>query len=580
MTIIKSTCAYNFNSIISIMTPNLSLKEQYTKTLSWLRNNHSILYSIGFILSILFAIGMIGYWFMIKQELDNKSETLSSTSVYSLDSLQNDETIKDSFPLRKKLSDMLWYENQIDENITNTRLQRQRLSVPFDNFLNMLYTPTINIWRDPFSQKIDTSLIGKKYIENNPYWDITMIQQRTNFFKDVGVVDNYNTVSDVRIGKAEASKIEWYFSIPVTVQFETPNKRSFLLLINKISMTAYIQNLSLINEFMYYVWETVKEEQQDILTQSDLFSGNLVTTAENHDDRAIWYLLYNWIIKWEENKLINQEIIAKSIRKTAWCTTEEQQECMYMFREKMRALPYLAYGVAREGVDIIEGLKFFFKNIPPILSIETFTFEEKTIKKVKAGYKGTISLRIYGKDLLPAEIDSISTELGSMCFLSKEALSITNAKAKVEKNISELGKWNLNIQRSTTLNQILLFITKIEKEYPTLPNQKKVVRLFELYRTLKENSLCDIIKTEEDIAKPTKDNAKITEQIIDFNDMSTDNINNIQIQTGSQNTIITGSQSTWNQTTWWAFDWERTIWDGNSKRDQQLANEFDNIEQQ
>jgi hypothetical protein len=113
---------------------------------------------------------------------------------------------------------------------------------------------------------------------------------------------------------------------------------------------------------------------------------------------------------------------------------------MYMFREKMRALPYLAYGVAREGVDIIEGLKFFFKNMPPILSIETFSFEEKTIKKVKAGYKGTISLRIYGKDLLPEEINSISGELGSMCFLSKEALSLGNAKAKVEKNISELGK--------------------------------------------------------------------------------------------------------------------------------------------
>jgi len=579
MTIIKSTCAYNFNSIIYIMTPNLSLKEQYTKTLSWLRNNHSILYSIGFILSILFAIGMIGYWFMIKQELDNKSETLSNTSVYSLDSLQNDETIKDSFPLRKKLSDMLWYENQIDDNITNTKLQRQRLSIPFDNFLNMLYTPTINIWRDPFSQKIDTSLIGKKYIENNPYWDITMIQQRTNFFKDVGVVDSYNTVSDVRIGKAEASTIEWYFSIPVTVQFETPNKRSFLLLINKISMTAYIQNLSLINEFMYYVWETVKEEQQDILTQSDLFSGNLVTTAENHDDRAIWYLLYNWIIKWEENKLINQEIIAKSIRKTAWCTTEEQQKCMYMFREKMRALPYLAYGVAREGVDIVEGLKFFFKNIPPILSIETFSFEEKTIKKAKAWYKWTISLRIYGKDLLPEEINSISAELGSMCFLSKEALSIGNAKSKVEKNIFELGKWNLNIQRSTTLNQILLFITKIENEYPNLPNQKKVVRLFELYRTLKENSLCDIIKTEEEIAKPTKDNTKITEQIIDFNDMSTDNINNIKIQTGAQSLVSTGNQSTGNQTTSGAFDGNRTIWDGQGKRDQQLANEFDGIGQ-
>jgi hypothetical protein len=52
-------------------------------------------------------------------------------------------------------------------------------------------------------------------------------------------------------------------------------------------MTAYIQNLSLINEFMYYIWETIKEEKKNILTQSDLFSGALVTTTENHDDKAI-----------------------------------------------------------------------------------------------------------------------------------------------------------------------------------------------------------------------------------------------------------------------------------------------------
>jgi hypothetical protein len=42
-------------------------------------------------------------------------------------------------------------------------------------------------------------VIGKKYIEKNPYGDIALIQQRTDFFKDMGVVDTYNTVSDIRI---------------------------------------------------------------------------------------------------------------------------------------------------------------------------------------------------------------------------------------------------------------------------------------------------------------------------------------------------------------------------------------------
>ncbi len=561
------------------MKPNLFLKELYQKSISWLRTENSIFYTIAFIVSMLFAIAMMWYRFTAQQKLYNKSDTLSSTSVYSLDLLQNDETIKDSFPLRKTLSDILWYEKKIDENIINTKLQRQKLSVPFDNFLNMLYTPSINVWRDPFSQKIDTTLIGKKYIENNPYGDIKMIQQRTNFFKDVWVIDSYNTVNDVNIWKAESSTVAWYFSIPITVEFETPNKRSFLLLINKISMTAYIQNLSLINEFMYYVWETVKEEKQDILTQSDLFSGNVLTNPDNHNDRAIWYLLYNWIIRWEENKIINQDIIAKSIRKTAWCTNETQQECMYIFRQKMRSLPYLAYWISREWVDVVEWLKFFFNNMLPILSIENFSFEEKIVKKVKTWYKGKISLRVYGKDMLWEEIDRISGELWSMCFLSKEGLSIANAKTRVERNIFELGKWDLNIKRSTTLNQILAFIIKIEKEYPVLPNQKKAVRLFELYRTLKENSLCDVIRNENDIIK---ESWKTIEQIIDFNDMTIDKIDNIQIQSwwDALINIQTGIQTiiTWEK--WTGVVETPKIGDPNNKRNRQLTNELDGIEQQ
>lgn len=565
------------------MNAPIQLKEQYLKAIAGFNTDKNIVYTIAFVLSILFSIGMVGYWRMIRQELNAKADSLSSTATYSLDALQNDESIKDSFPLRKNLSDMLWYEAQIDENIKNTQLQRQRLSVPFDNFFNLFYTPSVNIWRDPFSLKIDTSLIGKNYIEKNPYGDIALIQQWTNFFKDVWVVDSYNTVNDVRIWKAEPSQTPWYFSIPITVQFEAPNKRSFLLLINKISMTAYIQNLSLINEFMYYLRETIKEEKADILKDDSLFSGTLATTPDNHDDRVIWYLLYDWIVQWNGNKLINQSVISKTIRKSAGCTTEEQPQCLYMFREKMRALPYLAYGITRDGIDVVEWLKFFFKNIPPILSIETFSFEDKIVKKSKAWYKGSITFRIYGKDILQDEIDSISTELWGLCFLSKEALGIGNSKARVEKNINELWKGNLNIKRSSTLNQILLFINKVEKEYPTLSNHKKVVRLFELYRTLKENSLCDIIKTEEtSTVEPTKTDWKAIEQIIDFNDMTTDKINNIQIQSGSDATASTQTGTTTSTGDQWTgtFDGNRTIGDGNSKRDAQLANEFEAVETQ
>ncbi len=54
-----------------------------------------------------------------------------------------------------------------------------------------------------------------------------------------------------------------FVSIPLTVQFETPDRRSFLLLLNKLSMTSYAENISLINEFMFYLRENIKSEQAD-----------------------------------------------------------------------------------------------------------------------------------------------------------------------------------------------------------------------------------------------------------------------------------------------------------------------------
>jgi hypothetical protein len=47
----------------------------------------------------------------------------------------------------------------------------------------------------------------------------------------------------------------------------------------------------------------------------------------------------------------------------------------------MRTVPYLAYGIGRDDTDTIAGLKTFFNNIPPLLSIESFSFDE--LKKIK-----------------------------------------------------------------------------------------------------------------------------------------------------------------------------------------------------
>lgn len=549
------------------MSSNLSLNsvnDTLKKTKERYKENQKLLYTIFFGLSFLFAIIAGIYRFVVTKDLNNKSDSLYKTSIHNLNALNRDDSIKDIFPLRKDLWDMLWFNSQILTNIQNTKTQRQRLSMPFENFLHMFYVPSINIWRDPFSGVIDTTLIGKKYIESNPYGDIALIEQRTSFFKDVGVVDSYNTINDIRIGKIDVSDTEWYFSVPITVEFETPDKRSFLLLVNKLSMTAYIQNLSLINEFMYYIRDSIKETKSDVLQQYEN-DEHIKKTEEHYTDKVIWYLLHDRIVKWGENKLITQDVIVQAIRKTAWCTVEEQEECMYLFREKMRAIPYLAYGIGREGIDTIEWFKFFFNNIPPILSIEKFSFEEKSKQKTSWwGYKWSISIRIYGKDVMSEEIDNISNELGAMCFVSKSPINIGIAKSITEKAINDLWGQTLNTKRSLTLTQILGVVTSIETEYEWLSNHRKVVRLFELYRTLRENDLCDIVDLS-DVGDKEEPEISNLDDLIAF---PPEQINTEDLPLMWQEILSTGSiETTWND----------VIWDGNSKRDTQIINEIEGL---
>ena len=124
-------------------------------------------------------------------------------SSYSIDSLSTNETIKEIAPFWKELKDMFEFNNQLSETIASNKAHRQKLSLPYDNFLYLFYTPSLNIWRDPFTQKIDTSLIGKKYLDNNPYGDIALMEQWTDFFKDVGISDGFNKINNIDIGNIE-----------------------------------------------------------------------------------------------------------------------------------------------------------------------------------------------------------------------------------------------------------------------------------------------------------------------------------------------------------------------------------------
>lgn len=574
-----------------------------TQKISQLMNNYkknieehkNIIYKIFFYGSIVFLIVMICYWAITTSKLNKQSPSLNSITNYSLKSLSSNDHIKEVLPFWKSIDDLLNYDKQLVTTIEQHKQRREELSLPFDKFLSLYYVPSLNIWRDPFRQTIDTTLIGKKYLEHNPYGDIALMERWTDFFKDVGIADSFNTINNINIGTIEPLKDQpGYFSLNIKVDFESPDKRSFLLLVNKISMTAYLENISLINEFLFYVWDNIKKDKADIITQQQEALKEQLPYVTADTDQLIGYLLYEWVSGTGSNILVSQDIITKAIRQTAGCLDEDQKKCNYIFRQKTRNIPYLAYGIGKDNTDQVAGFKTLFHYLPPILSIEEFNFEElsKTRLVTTQGYRGSITIKVYGKDILNDEINAIANELWLMCFISKESLQAETAIARIEKHINDLWVQTFDTRKSTMLNQILLFATAIQGEYEGLPNYKKIVRLFELYRTLKENNLCDTIDhskdtsidpllwawstdettTELDTSSEKTELPVHDEPLID--DFPTDDTSHSHTEPTSDTTESEPSASPLPEDRL-TIPSDRQIWDGKSQRDQQLTNELE-----
>jgi hypothetical protein len=53
-----------------------------------------------------------------------------------------------------------------------------------------------------------------------------------------------------------------FFNMPITVSFVANSKRAFLLLADKLSMTSNKENISLLNEFFYYLRGEIKKGKE------------------------------------------------------------------------------------------------------------------------------------------------------------------------------------------------------------------------------------------------------------------------------------------------------------------------------
>lgn len=458
------------------------------QTINRFKNNKDkvkFLIPIAIISSIL-MIYMIVKTIMTVSTLNKESKSLYQIKNFNLNVLENNDYTKERIKNSKTINDLIYYEIELSKEIEKYNHYLSVLQSPYNNFMKYIFLPELNIWKDPFTNEIDTDLIGIKYLEKNPYNDIKLIQKRSDFVKDVWKNNEFNKVENIVIWDIIE---EWdRFYIPINIKFISNSKRSFLLLVEKLSITSNQKNIALINEFIYNLWNNIKENKADTIKK-------LEQEYNLDEEKALGYNLYKRIFSNQKNQLINEEIINKTIRDTIVCEDSEKDSfCFYKFRDKYRTIPSLAYTIGMENnKNKTEELKKFLNNLAPIIKINTFTFERHLQQDLKnfenLQYKWEIQINVYWKWISNNDVDEIAKKLWEKCI--GEALSPQIALKKIENTLINIGDIvKVDTKNASNLRELESILENIEQEYSKLTNKQKIIKLFEIYRMMNDNNLC------------------------------------------------------------------------------------------
>lgn len=485
------------------------------------------------IVSVVIAIGVlcwaIYYWKVVLDEyaeINSKSDSLKDISTYGIK--YNSELL---YPYSAwnsmtniNVNWMIEINNNIEEEIVSNEIFKQQQKSYYEVLLQNIYLPSLNVWKDPYTKNFNMWILWQKYLESDKFQDLYLIQYWSDFAKYVWNDADYNTISNVVIwDKVVLEDSPEYFYTPITITFSSPNKRSFLLLINKLSTTSNQNNIALLNEFFFYLLRSIRDLKAEVINDlmeeyreefSSSSSWDLPTNYSEltdeelsiYRDRVIWYNLYHWInddwVIWEDSPLIDDEVILKTIKDSALCSSSEaEQKCFYNFREKYRNLPYLAYQIGMENYQWgnnarTEWLHDFLKTLPSAIAITNFGFEKISdssfLNNKEEEYEWEITFNAYGRNITDSELEESSLMLWKLCFWSTSDQSISPdvALKRVNETISSYG-WEREYTNVSSLWELQTLFEAINKNYEKMNNYEKMIKLFEIWRMLNDANLCN-----------------------------------------------------------------------------------------
>ena len=453
-------------------------------------------------------------------KLNANTDPLKNLSTY--DATVSDQ-VKDFSEMESidSVNDLIDAGAQVYEKLLGREEFKAEQKNNYETLLQNIYLPSLNVWKDPYTKDFDITVMGQKYLEMDKFQDLYLIQYRSDFIKYVGNDADYNIVDNISVWDLVEMDDSDYFYVPVTVTFTSPNKHSFLLLVNKLSMTSNTTNIALLNEFFFRLIMGIRENKSDEIEALKVKYRPVFSSSTNWDwpedlesleweqlsgyiNKVIGYNLYQWINSDEDTPLIDDELIVSTIKESVSCDWNKlDSECFYKFRDRYRTLPYLAYKIWMDTnlqnpslSQRTKWLKEFLQDLPSVIAITNFGFDKYSnasfLNNEQEQYEWNLTFRAYGRSISSDELNEAALELWRLCFWdgSNKQISPNDALSIVENRIASLWWKETSSNIVVSLLELQWLFVNIQSEYDGLSSYNKMIKLFEIWRMMNDANLC------------------------------------------------------------------------------------------
>jgi hypothetical protein len=131
-------------------------------------------------------------------QITRETNTLENLNQYKINNLKTNPLTRNITATSSNIYELIDANRNIKDEIERYEKYKQNLQDPYTHFLQYLLLPKLNIRKNIYTEELYINILGKSFLEKNPYNDINLLQKWTDFFSNTNQ-NQINQIKDIRI---------------------------------------------------------------------------------------------------------------------------------------------------------------------------------------------------------------------------------------------------------------------------------------------------------------------------------------------------------------------------------------------